>query len=190
MNEENIEKKIPTWWLESFIPEFNLLVKFWYLFFFWPHHVACGILVPQPRIKPVLPAVEVQSANHLDLQGIPLISYFGYLWLWYISFEARSSTVSKILKMSLPFATWNHVLSCFSCVRLCATLWTVACQGPLSMGFSRQEYWSGLPCPSPGNFPDTGIKSKSHASYINSFFTTNATWEAHLEWQERSFLTY
>ena len=39
------------------------------------------------------------------------------------------------------------VLNCFSRVRLFATLWTIACQGPLSMGFSRQEYWSGLPFP-------------------------------------------
>ena len=37
-----------------------------------------------------------------------------------------------------------YVLNCFSSVQLCATLWTVACQVPLSMGFSRQEYWSGL----------------------------------------------
>ena len=36
-----------------------------------------------------------------------------------------------------------HILSCFSRVRLCATLWTVVCQGPLSLGFSKQEYWSG-----------------------------------------------
>ena len=38
------------------------------------------------------------------------------------------------------------------------TLWTVACQAPLSMGFSKQEYWSGLPCPDPGDLPNTGIK--------------------------------
>ena len=44
------------------------------------------------------------------------------------------------------------VLSCFSHVRLFATPWTVACQAPLSMEFSRQEYWSGLPCPPPGIF--------------------------------------
>ena len=41
------------------------------------------------------------------------------------------------------------MLSCFSCVQLCATPWTAAYQGPLSIGFSRQEYWSGLPFPSP-----------------------------------------
>ena len=39
-----------------------------------------------------------------------------------------------------------------------ATLWTVACQAPLSMGFSRQEYWSGLPFPSPRDLPDPGIE--------------------------------
>jgi len=42
-------------------------------------------------------------------------------------------------------------LSCFSCVQLFATLWTIVHQTPLSMGFSRQEYWSGLPGPPPGD---------------------------------------
>ena len=41
--------------------------------------------------------------------------------------------------------------------------WTVACQAPLSMGFSRQEYWSGLPFPSPGDLPDPGIEPRSPA---------------------------
>ena len=49
------------------------------------------------------------------------------------------------------------VLSCFNCIILCATLWTVALQAPLSMGFSRQEYWSGLPCPPPGDLPHQGL---------------------------------
>ena len=53
------------------------------------------------------------------------------------------------------------VLSHLSHVQLFATLWTVACQAPLSMGCSRQEYWSGLPCPSPGNLSDPGIKPVS-----------------------------
>ena len=53
------------------------------------------------------------------------------------------------------------VLSRFSHVRLFATLWTVACQATVSMGFSRQEYWSGLPCPPPGYLPDPGIEPKS-----------------------------
>ena len=50
-----------------------------------------------------------------------------------------------------------------SCVRLFATPWTVAYQAPLSMGFSRQEYWSGLPFPSPGDLPDPEIEPRSPA---------------------------
>ena len=46
-------------------------------------------------------------------------------------------------------------------IRLFATLWTVAYQAPPSMGFSRQEYWSGLPFPSPGDLPDPGIEPGS-----------------------------
>ena len=48
-----------------------------------------------------------------------------------------------------------------SCVRLFATPWTIAHQAPLSMGVSRQEYWSGLPCPPPGDLPNPGIKPRS-----------------------------
>ena len=73
------------------------------------------------------------------------------------------------------------MLSCFSRVWLCATLWTVAHQAPQSMGFSRQEYWSGLTCPSPGNLSNPGIASVSLKSLAlaGGFFTTSATWEAH-----------
>ena len=49
--------------------------------------------------------------------------------------------------------------------------WTVACQAPLSMGSSRQEYWSGLPFPSPGDLPDPGIKPRSAAMQANSLPT-------------------
>ena len=54
-----------------------------------------------------------------------------------------------------------YVLSHFSHIQLFATLWTVALQAPLSMRFSRQEYWNGLPFPSPGDLPDPGIKPRS-----------------------------
>ena len=49
-------------------------------------------------------------------------------------------------------------------VQLFATPWTVACQAPLSMGFSRQEYWNGLPFPSPGDLPNPGIKADALSS--------------------------
>ena len=56
----------------------------------------------------------------------------------------------------------------------------VACQAPLSMGFSRQERWSELPCSPPGHLPDLGIEPKSLLSpaLAGGFFTTSATWEA------------
>ena len=56
------------------------------------------------------------------------------------------------------------MLSCFSCVQLFATLCTVAPLAPLSMGFSRQNYWSGLPCPSAVDFPHPGIEPTPHVS--------------------------
>ena len=56
------------------------------------------------------------------------------------------------------------MLSCFSGVQLFATLWIIACQTPLSMGFSSQEYWSELSYPPPGHLPDRGINSTSHVS--------------------------
>ena len=70
----------------------------------------------------------------------------------------------------------------FSHVQLFATLWTVACQALLSMGFSRQEYWSGLPFSSPGDLPDPSIKPRSPVSpaLAEGFFTTGATWKAHV----------
>ena len=60
------------------------------------------------------------------------------------------------------------MLSSLSCVWLFATLWTVAYQVPLSMGFSRQKFWSGLPCPPPGNLPNPGIKAESLALQAES----------------------
>ena len=74
---------------------------------------------------------------------------------------------SRLLTTWLLFLTSHtHVQMCsvLSQVRLFAILWTVACQAPLSMEFSRQEYWSGLPFPTPGTLPDPGIKLKSPAS--------------------------
>ena len=68
----------------------------------------------------------------------------------------------------------------FSRVQLFATPWTVAHQAPLSVGFPRQEYWKGLPCPPPGDLPNPGIKPASLMSpaLASRFFTTSTTWEA------------
>ena len=68
-------------------------------------------------------------------------------------------------------------------VQFFVTPWTVARQAPWSMGFPRQEYWSGLPCPPPGGLPDPGIEPVSLTSPALSggFFTTSATWEAQMK---------
>ena len=58
------------------------------------------------------------------------------------------------------------VLSRFDHVQLFPTLWTVAHPSPLTMGFPRQEYWSGFPCPPPGDLPDPGIELMSYVSCI------------------------
>ena len=58
-----------------------------------------------------------------------------------------------------------------ACGQLTATLWTGACQAPLSVGFSRQEYWSELPCCLPGDLPDPVIKSTSPALQVDSLLT-------------------
>ena len=60
------------------------------------------------------------------------------------------------------------MLSCFSSVLLFATLWSVAHQAPLPMGFSRQEYWSGLPYPPPGDLPNPGTEPRSSALQADS----------------------
>ena len=73
-----------------------------------------------------------------------------------------------------------YVLNHFSWVQLFASPWTVARLAPLSTGFSRKEYSSGLPCPAPGGLPDLGIKSGSFKSpaLAGRFFKASAAWEA------------
>ena len=109
------------------------------------------------------------------------------VWLWCIPcyLQARLdfllcfalSVRSFCSALPIVSAFLMCMLSCFSCVRLFATLWTVVHQSPLSMGFSRHEYWTGLPCPLPGDLPEPGIKPISPA-LAGGFFATSATWEA------------
>ena len=88
-----------------------------------------------------------------------------------VSGVLKSPTIIELLLISpfmSVFVLCTEVLLCckvkvksLSCVRLFATPWTVAYQASPSMGFSRQEYWSGVPLPSPGGLPDPGIKPRS-----------------------------
>ena len=99
--------------------------------------------------------------------------------------------ISKLLAISTPARlpcgyvlevqrTFKElVMKCSTCMRaqllshvqLCVTPWAVVHQAPLSMGFSRQEYWSGLPLPPPGDLPDPGTETTSPA-LAGGFFTT------------------
>ena len=88
-----------------------------------------------------------------------------------------------ILDSVFLFRSWNEWMqSSFSCVLLFVTPWTVALQAPLSMEFSKQEYWSGLP------FPDPGIEPTSLRSCVLAieFFTTGATLDARSQVKFRS----
>ena len=105
----------------------------------------------------------------------------------------RPAILTKRLFQFLYLLKNGLEVKLLSRVRLFATPWTVAYQAP-SMGFSRQEYWSGLPFPSPGNLPDPGIESGSPALQADalpshqrkkvlrklkqmSFLTMGATWK-------------
>ena len=71
----------------------------------------------------------------------------------------------------IPFLFAMCELSCFSCVGFFVILWTVDRQSPLSMGFFRQESWSGLPCPPPGDLLDLGVEPLSLAEQGDSLPT-------------------
>ena len=82
-----------------------------------------------------------------------------------------------------PFFFFFAFAQLLSCLRLFVTPWSVARQAPLSVGFSRQEYWNESLCPPPGNLPNPGIEPTTLVSSApaDRFFTTKATWEAQLK---------
>ena len=82
--------------------------------------------------------------------------------------------------MEIIIVPTGHACSVASVMSDSVTQWTVAHQAPRSMGFSRQEYWSGLPCPPPGDLPDPGMKPESPLApaLAGGFFTTSIIWKA------------
>ena len=95
-----------------------------------------------------------------------------------------SFSVSRSERITRDFAWFWYlcarVLSCSVMSDSFATPWSVVPQAPLSMEFFRQEYWSGLPCPPPGDLPNPGIKHMFFVppALVGGFFTNSATWEA------------
>ena len=115
--------------------------------------------LPIPRLKD---CIEASKANN-PIHTVPSLGYvllfYSYHYFWnYIKSQdtSFSYTLLKVKVKSL------------SCVQLFATLCTVAYQAPPSIEFSRQEYWSGLPFPSPGDFPDPGIEPRSLALQVDT----------------------
>ena len=96
------------------------------------------------------------------------------LMSWIFYYNLRKAT--QHWKSTIP----TCVLSCFSRVRIFAAPRTTAPQAPLSMGFSRQEYWSRLLRSPPGDRPHPGIKPgfAAYPALAGRFFTTSTTWEA------------
>ena len=113
-----------------------------------------------------------------------LILQLGMLRLLHcgISFLNAEDISSPSLFPGVPASFSMHVcvLSRLSRVRLFTILWTVARQAPRSKGCSRQEHWSGLPCPPPEDLPNPGIEPTPLTSpaLAGEFFTTSTTWEA------------
>ena len=94
-------------------------------------------------------------------------------------------------KIEQPCSHHVCVLSHFSHVRLFATLWPLVLQAPLSVGFSRQEYWSGLPCPPPGALPTQGLNPPlTSPTLAGKFFTTSAIGKAHIGRSHLVILTH
>ena len=94
------------------------------------------------------------------------------------SIQSRWGQSHEYRQGNRRLTTWTVcVLSCFSSVWLFVTPWTVAHQAPLSEGFSRQEHWSGLPCPPPGDLPNPGIEPMflKPPALAGRVFTTSAT---------------
>ena len=124
---------------------------------------------------------------------LQLLQNIGYIChvVWYILEPILypiicTSPFSLLVTTSLFSIFVSLFFFCYVCVlshsvtqlfQLFANLWTIAHQVPLSMGFSRQEYWRGLPCPPPEDLPDLGIEPASPA-LAGGFFATSATWEA------------
>ena len=94
-----------------------------------------------------------------------------------IALSIFSKNILMYICVCVCVCVYAHMLSHFSFIRLFSTLWTVAHQDPLSMGFSRQEYWGGLPYPTPGDLPNPGIKPASvpFPTLAGRFFTPSAT---------------
>ena len=150
----------------------------------WPSHV-CVWLSEAPSDRPVM-RNETRNSLFLILSSTLLLlptrftsSTFPYA-TYLKSLLSLGRHIYSLICTQMKYVHF-YVQSLFSHVQLFVTLWVGVCQVPPSMGFSRQEHWSGLPFPSPGDLPNPGIKLTFLMSpeLAVGFFSISATWEAH-----------
>ena len=125
----------------------------------------------------------IPSLLNLKKKSYEDIKFCQILFLHHLTCSYGFDLYSVNVGQYIDFLLLNHPCLHTKSLQLCqlfATLWIVPCQASLSMGFSRQEYWSGLPCPPPRALPNTGITPASVTSpaLAEGVFTTSATWEA------------
>ena len=98
---------------------------------------------------------------------------------WFVVMQNKRRWHFKSMIFWFAVSSCVHACQVTSVVSNSAILWTVAHQAPLFMGFSRQEYWSGLPCYPPGDISDPGVESSSlmSSALAGGFFTASATWD-------------
>ena len=132
-------------------------------------------LFPQPRVPLENEKIQPRHRNRCSLPTL-------LLWVpWYRAHHVLMDSANKGHGTCPEHKPVKEICLCsLSRVQLFGTPWTVAHQAPPSMGFPRQEHWSGLPCPSPGNLPDPGTVPMSlmPPALAGRFFTASAMWEA------------
>ena len=125
-----------------------------------------SLLIPYTHTHTYMcPNLPILYIYNFNISGIMLYIFVSNLFYTLKSMSGRSFHVSTYKSTSfllLRYSDFIVLTACmlirFSCVQLFATPWTVAHQAPLSMGFSQQQYWSGLPVPSLVDLPDPGIE--------------------------------
>ena len=154
--------------ISPYMAGFSLYSILWHVililchFTFWPHRMACGILVPCHCCSVAQSCPTLCDPMNCSMPGLPVHHQLPELAQTHVHRVGDAIQPSHPLSPPSPPAlnlSWcQDGLCMLSHVQPSATLWTVTHQAPLSTEFSRQEYWGGLPLPTPRDFPDPRIK--------------------------------
>ena len=133
----------------------------------WPKYWSFSLSISPSKEHPGLISFRMDWLNLLAVQGASILQCSAFFTVQLSHpYMTTGKTISLTRRTFVGKVQTNVSLSR---IRLFVTPWIVAYQAPLSMGFSRQEYWSGLPFPSPGNLPHPGIEPRSPTLQAYSF---------------------